>query len=193
MAYNVPDEDGYVYKPRSAQANAWVAGYANEDALKREDDERAEAAGVTGADKIDYAAALRNYESRPDAELFANRRAREYAVDFEDQDFARVTVDLAGPVQTSTIGTTSVADGAGFYTDPNADVPFQPVVSTGHGIDENQGSGVEPTPEGASGDADADGSVNSADTDDDNDTVLDTTEATDGTDPFNPNDPGSNP
>lgn len=131
----------YYYKPRPAQANAWVAGYAREDALKREDDARAEAARVTSADKIDYAESLRNYESRPDAELFANRRAREYAVNFEDQDFARETVDIAGAAQSSDIGTTSVADGTQDLTDDRADLPFQPVLSNGD--DNGGGSGLE--------------------------------------------------
>lgn len=178
MAYNVPDETGYTYKPRSAQAQ--VAGYAEEDALKREDDARAAAAGVTSADKIDYAAALRNYESRPDAELFANRRAREYAVDFADQDFARVTIDLAGPVQSSTIGTTSVVDGAGYYFDDNSTEPFQPVLSNG---DNNSGSGIPAPDRAAAGDPDADGVANATDTNDDNDAFLDTQDSAD----FNPN------
>lgn len=153
MAYNeeftTADGERYYYKPRPAQANAWVAGYANEDALKREDDARAQAAGVTSADKIDYAASLRNYESRPDAELFANRRAREYAVNFEDQDLFRLNVDIAGAAQSSTIGTTSVGDGQQNLTDARPDLPFQPVLSNG---DENGGgSGL------AARDTDADG------------------------------------
>lgn len=178
MAYNVPDENGYVYKPRTAQAQ--VLSYKDEDALKREDDARAEAAGVTSADKIDYAASLRNYESRPDAELFANRRAREYAVDFEDQDFARQTVDLAGAVQTSTVGTTSVPAGQGYYVDDNADVPFQPVLANG---DDVSGSGVPAANRTAEGDPDADGLANLVDTDDDNDGIPDSADSAD----YNPN------
>lgn len=102
------------YAPKTAQQNAWVADYPNEDRLYRDDKERAEAAGVTGVDKIDYAEALRNYESRSDVELFANRRAREYATAFEDQDFARLAVQTAGPIQSSTLGSTTVVLGDDF-------------------------------------------------------------------------------
>lgn len=124
MAYGdtqtVPDDDqnasanatvSNTYEPKTAQQNAWVADYPNEDRLYREDKERAAAAGVTGVDKIDYAAALRNYESRSDVELFINRRAREYADTFEEQNFARQAVQTAGPIQSSTLGSTTVVQG----------------------------------------------------------------------------------
>lgn len=124
MAYGdkqtVPDEDRNAgdgatventYAPKTAQQNAFVADYPNEDRLYRDDKQRAEEAGVTGVDKIDYAEALRNYESRSDVEPFANRRAREYADAFEDQDFARAAVQEAGPFQSSTVGSTTVAEG----------------------------------------------------------------------------------
>lgn len=129
MAYNVPDVTGYVYKPRSAQANAFVVEATKEGALYLEEIARAKAAGVTDANKIDYAAALLNYDSRPDTENFANRRAREFAVNFTDQDFARVAVSIAGPVQNSTIGTTSVNVGTANLYDPLPAEPFQPSLS----------------------------------------------------------------
>lgn len=170
MAYNVPDADGYTYKPRSAQANTFVAGYAAEGALELEDRARADAANVTSVDKIDYAAALQNYESRPDAELFANRRAREYADDFAAQDFARVEVDIAGPHQPSTIGTTSVVAGTVDTTDENAAVDYQPVSPTFEDLD-----------------LDGDGLLAGADPDNDGDGKTDAAElaATPPTDPNN--------
>ncbi len=106
----------YTYAPVTAQQNPWVADYPNEDRLRREDEARANAAGVTGVDKIDYAESLRNYESRSDTELFINRRAREYANAFEAQDFARQRAQEAGPLQSSTLGSTTVVFGDN-YTD----------------------------------------------------------------------------
>lgn len=114
MAYGdtqTVDGQTYTYAPKTAQQDAWVADYPNEDRLKREDEARAAAAGVTGVDKIDYAEALRNYESRSDIELFANRRAREYGTTFESQDFARSAAQEAGPLQSSTLGSTTVVKG----------------------------------------------------------------------------------
>lgn len=110
-----PDgEVTYTYAPKTAQANEFVADYPNEDRLKRDDERRAAEAGVTGVDKIDYAEALRNYESRSDVELFVNRRAREYADTFEAQDFARAAAQEAAPLQSSTLGSTTVAEGDDF-------------------------------------------------------------------------------
>lgn len=110
-----PDgEVTYTYAPTSAQGQPFVAGYAAEMALYLDDQRRAEAAGVTGVDKIDYAAALRNYESRPDVELFLNRRAREYADTFEAQNFTRQQIQIATPQQSSTVGPTSVVEGDDF-------------------------------------------------------------------------------
>lgn len=100
---------GYTYTVRTAQDA--VADYLEEDRLQREDEARAAAAGVTGVDKIDYAAALRNYEARPDVELFINRRAREYATDFGAQDFARQAAQQADARQSSTLGSTTVVEG----------------------------------------------------------------------------------
>lgn len=112
-----PDgEKTYVYAPKTAQQNDFVADYPNEERLRLDDARRAAEAGVTGVDKIDYAEALRNYESRSDVELFANRRAREYAVNFEDQDFARAAAQQAAPLQSSTLGSTTVVKGD-VYTD----------------------------------------------------------------------------
>lgn len=109
MAYTRTDAGGYTYTVKTAQDS--VAEYAEEDRLQREDEARAAAAGVTGVDKIDYAAALRNYESRPDVELFLNRRAREYADTFGEQDFARQAAQTAHPQQSSTLGSTTVVEG----------------------------------------------------------------------------------
>lgn len=178
MAYNVPDADGYVYKPRSAQAQ--VLGYAEEDALVREDKEFAAANGVTAPEFVNYAAAMENYESRPDTEPLAQRRARENAVAFADQNQFRATVDLAGPVQSSSVGTTSVEDGTGYYFDDQADVPFQPAIHQG---DMTYGSGVPAPDTSGTGDPDADALDNTADTDDDNDSIVDTSD----TQPYNPN------
>lgn len=115
--YSYVDENGdtveYTVQPRPAQANKFVADYPNEDRLRREDAERAEAAGVTSVEYIDYAEALENYGTRPDVEPLANRRARELASDPADQDFARQTIDIAGGLQSSTISGTSVPDGDG--------------------------------------------------------------------------------
>ncbi len=110
-------EDGevtYTYAPKTAQQNAFLTDYPNEDRLNREDAERAAAAGVTSVDKIDYAEALRNYESRSDVELFVNRRAREYADTFEAQNFARQAAQEAAPLQSSTLGSTTVVKGDDF-------------------------------------------------------------------------------
>ena len=117
MAYGdtYTTEDGveYTVAPRPAQANVFVRESDGEDRLKLEDAERAEAAGVTSVEYIDYAEALQNYESRPDAEPLANRRARENAASFAEQDFMRETIDIAGQMQSSTIVGTSVPDGEG--------------------------------------------------------------------------------
>ncbi len=120
----------YTYAPQTAQQDPFIADYPNEDRLYREDKTRAEAAGVTGVDKIDYAEALRNYESRSDVELFVNRRAREYADKFEAQDFSRQAAQQAGPFQSSTLGATTVVKGDNYTDGPDAgtqdDVVVQP-------------------------------------------------------------------
>lgn len=50
---------------------------------------RADAANVSKASYISYAAALSNYESRDDVETLARRRAREAGDQFTDTDFVR--------------------------------------------------------------------------------------------------------
>jgi hypothetical protein len=101
----------YTVAPTTAQGNEELALWAGQDALKKDDAARAAAAGVTSVEFIDYAEALVNYETRSDTELLVNRRARENAVTFHEQDFARQTVQIAHPAQNSTVGTTSVVAG----------------------------------------------------------------------------------
>ena len=147
MAYGEADVSGYVYKPKTAQAD--VAEYGEGDALKREDEERAAAAGVSDVAYIDYAEALTNYEDRPDTELLVNRRARENATTFAAQDFARDAVSVAGPVQSSTIGSTTVLFGT---TDTNADGDAGALADD------------DTTPAGTGTDTDGDGVVDTEDT-----------------------------
>lgn len=109
--YTNADGTKYTVAPVPAQANKFILETEGEDALYREDKARAEAAGVTSVEFIDYAEALVNYETRPDAELLVNRRARENAVTFHEQDFARQTIQIADARQSSTVGTTSVVKG----------------------------------------------------------------------------------
>jgi len=128
------DENGktvtYVYNPTTAQGNEELALWRGQDALKLEDAERARAAGVTSVEFIDYAEALHNYETRSDAELLVNRRARENAVTFKEQDFARQRVQIANPLQSSTVGTTSVVEGDDYVDSADAgtqdDAPVAP-------------------------------------------------------------------
>lgn len=56
--------------------------------VDREAAERAEKAGVVDAAYIDYDAALKNYEARPDVETLEDRHARENGT-FSDTDFVR--------------------------------------------------------------------------------------------------------
>jgi hypothetical protein len=49
----------------------------------------ADAANVSNAAFIGYAAALNTHQARPDIETLADRRAREYGDDFADGDFMR--------------------------------------------------------------------------------------------------------
>lgn len=111
MAYT-RTEGGYTYTVKTAQDA--VADYLLEDRLQTEDAARAAAAGVTSVDKIDYAAALTNYESRPDVELLLNRRSREYADTFAKQNFARQAAQQATAQQSSTLGSTTVVEGDNF-------------------------------------------------------------------------------
>lgn len=116
--YTYTDENGdeveYTVAPSPAQEDPDLLSWKGQDRLKIQDENRARAAGVTGVDKIDYAEALENYETRPDAETLAHRRARENATTFADQDFARwsVTVAEAGD-DTVGAGTTRDNDGDG--------------------------------------------------------------------------------
>lgn len=130
MAYTRTDDSGYEYTVTTAQDQ--VASYKEEDAIEREDQARAAAAGVTSVDKIDYAEALRNYESRPDVELFVNRRAREYADTFEAQNFARQSAQEAHPQQSSTLGSTTVVEGDDF-TDADGDGVDDEVIAPDRG------------------------------------------------------------
>lgn len=133
MAYTRTDDGGYVYTVNTAQDA--VLAYSEEDRLQREDEARAAAAGVTSVDKIDYAAALRNYESRPDVELFINRRAREYADTFGEQDFTRQAAQTAHYQQSSTLGSTTVVEGDDFtdVTSPTG-VADDPATATNESI-----------------------------------------------------------
>lgn len=120
----------YEYNPMVAQGNPFLTEYPKEQRLFLEDAERAAAAGVTGVDKIEYAEAMQNYESRPDVELLINRRAREAATTFGAQDFTRQAVQIATPLQSSTVGTTSVVKGDDYSDGVDAgtqdDVVVQP-------------------------------------------------------------------
>jgi hypothetical protein len=113
--YSYTDENGhvveYTVQPRPAQANKFVKDFADEDHLRRDDIARAKAAGVSDVSYIDYAEALANYETRPDAEPLAHRRARENATTFAAQNFARQDIDIAGELQPSTVSGTSVPEG----------------------------------------------------------------------------------
>ena len=138
---SVQGEVTYTYAPKTAQQNEFISDYPNEDRLQREDAERARLAGVTGVDKIDYAEALRNYESRSDVELFANRRAREYATTFEAQDFSRARAQEAAPLQSSTLGSTTVVFGDA-YTDGADAGSADDVVTPPSGGDEANAPGT---------------------------------------------------
>ncbi|AXH67369.1 hypothetical protein SEA_WOFFORD_233 [Streptomyces phage Wofford] len=61
------------------------------DPLADEDAKRAEEAGVKDSAFVDYEQALDNYQSRPDVETLAARRAREGGWKFEDAAFRRST------------------------------------------------------------------------------------------------------
>jgi hypothetical protein len=89
----------YEYKPKTSQDV--VAPHL--DPLADEDAKRAEDAGVKDSAFVDYEEALHNYESRPDVETLAARRAREGGWKFEDAAFRRSVEDdeLTGGVVTS--------------------------------------------------------------------------------------------
>ncbi len=116
--YTYTDENGntvsYTVAPEPAQANPDLESWEGQDALKLQDEARAKAAGVKDVSAIDYAEALHNYETRPDAETLAHRRARSNATTFADQDFARWTVAQAEAGDpTVGAGTTRDSDGDG--------------------------------------------------------------------------------
>ncbi len=75
----------YEYKPKTSQDV--VAPHL--DPLADEDAKRAEKAGVKDSAFVDYEEALDNYQSRPDVETLAARRAREGGWKFEDAAFRR--------------------------------------------------------------------------------------------------------
>lgn len=79
----------YEYKPKTSQDV--VAPHL--DPLADEDAKRAEEAGVKDSAFVDYEDALHNYESRPDVETLAARRAREGGWKFEDAAFRRSVED----------------------------------------------------------------------------------------------------
>lgn len=81
--------DKYEYKPKTSQDV--VAPHL--DPLAGEDAKLAEDAKVKDAAFVDYEAALDNYQSRPDVETLAARRAREGGWKFETAAFRRSTED----------------------------------------------------------------------------------------------------
>ena len=123
QTYTDAEGNTYTYAPKTAQQNEFITEFGVEDRLRIQDKARADAAGVSGVEYIDYAEALKNYEDRSDTELLVNRRARENATDFAQQNFARRRVQEAGATQPSTVGSTTVVfgDNAGdrFTTDAN--------------------------------------------------------------------------
>ncbi|AXH69719.1 hypothetical protein HWB79_gp091 [Streptomyces phage LukeCage] len=83
------------------------------DPLAGEDAKRAEEAGVKDSAYVDYEEALKNYESRPDVETLAARRAREGGWKFEDAAFRRSAKDdelTGGGVVTSDDATSKEAE-----------------------------------------------------------------------------------
>jgi hypothetical protein len=62
---------------------------------------RAEEAKVSDSAFVDYEAALENYESRPDVETLAQRRAREAGTSFQDAAFRREAGENSPGVTTS--------------------------------------------------------------------------------------------
>lgn len=92
--YNVADRD------LSANQSGLTAGEKIAGAVWENPDvdarEAADAAGVSHAAYIDYAAALTTFESRDDIEPLAARRARDVGETFADGDFMRDRVYQGG-------------------------------------------------------------------------------------------------
>lgn len=82
-----PSRTEYLNSVETAAENAVSGGMS--DAVNDDQKARADAANVRSVEFIDYAEALSNYEARGDVEDFAQRRAREAATAFSQQDFAR--------------------------------------------------------------------------------------------------------
>ena len=101
---------------------------AKVNALEEEHAELARDAGVTQTAYVGYAAALTNYESRDDVEPLAERRAREAAAAFADQDFRRAGTGSIALITSPADG--NVGTGAAFGTDTYDDVdPVEPPVT----------------------------------------------------------------
>lgn len=79
----------YIDTVKTAQQVIAETGDADALALEQGLATAAGTAGVTRSEYIGYAAAMANYEARDDVEPLEERRAREAAADFEDQDFRR--------------------------------------------------------------------------------------------------------
>lgn len=88
---NVPDE----YKGLTAQEVVAQTGFR--DPLAGEGARRAEEAGVTKPEYVNYEEALKKYESRPDVESLADRRARENGGTFEAASFRRSVDSYRAP------------------------------------------------------------------------------------------------
>lgn len=74
------------YDPKTAEEV--VAEYP-QDTVSTAAAAAADSANVRRPEYIDYDEALTNYESRPDVETLAHRRAREAGDQFSDTDFVR--------------------------------------------------------------------------------------------------------
>ena len=81
-----PSRADYLASVTTAEDNANVG---MDDSVNADAAARAEAAGVSSVEFIDYAEALGNYEARPDVETLAHRRAREAGTTFAATDFTR--------------------------------------------------------------------------------------------------------
>lgn len=77
------------YSQEKYSAQTVVEGMNRESQLDADRAEAAETAGVQSARFIDYAEVLGVYEARSDTEHLADRRARHYAANADEQDFAR--------------------------------------------------------------------------------------------------------
>lgn len=80
--------------------------------------QKAVTAGVTRTEYVDYATALENYESRDDVEPLVERRAREAATAFADQDFRRSGVGSIAVLTSPADGNVGPDTPSGFTPDP---------------------------------------------------------------------------